>query len=157
MNVMRFTVVDHREAVSFVADCLVLNRLVAACATNPASVRHFLGEVAQLQPDLAEYVESGLAVFDEHNTPEDCRMIHHAIACCRPHELPVFRVVDDTTRQASLQPVKAGVLIFNLLDRRIVQIQNTYRQIERQGRFVVRTPKARVHRYHLPEEWALVP
>jgi hypothetical protein len=50
---------------------------------------------------------------------------------------------DERTRQASLQPVKAGVIIFNPRNRRIVQIQNTYserramaarvRRLERSG------------------------
>ncbi|MCL5026433.1 MAG: hypothetical protein M1531_08070 [Chloroflexi bacterium] len=154
---MRYTIIDRSGAVSFVADCAALNRIVAACAANPPDLPHFLSEVAYLEPQLAEYVESGLAVFDEHNLPEKHDSIHQAIAYCRPHELPVFRVVDDVTRQASLQPVKAGVVIFNLLAHRIVQIQNTYAEIRRQGRFLVRVPERRVHRYELPADWALVP
>ena len=71
------------------------------------------------------------AAFDEHNVAGNYQAIHAAIKHLPPHELPVFRVVDDVTRQASLQGVKAGVIIFNLPSRRIVQIQNTYSEIRR--------------------------
>jgi hypothetical protein len=69
-------------------------------------------------------------------------------------------VVDDRTQEAALQPVRAGVVVFNLVDKRIVQIQNTYSEIRRRGRVRVQdatTPAPRVHAYELPPDWALVP
>jgi hypothetical protein len=154
---MRYTVIDPRGAVSFVADCAVLKALVATCATDPPDLPQFLAEVAVLDPRLSEYLESGLAVFDEHNTSANHEFIHQAIDCCRPHQLPVFRVLDDVTREASLQPVKAGVVLFNLPAHRIVQIQNTYSPIQRQGRVLARVPHKHVRRYKLPADWSLVP
>ena len=78
----------------------------------------------------------------------------------RPADLPVFRVVDDRTRQASLQPARAGVIVFNLLSKRIVQIHNTYTEIKRSGRIRFARSEGsatRVHRYQLPPDWSLVP
>ncbi len=103
---------------------------------------------------------SGLAVFDEHNSPSNYRWVHAALDYCLPQEAPVFRVVDPRTEEVSLSPVRAGVVVFNLLAKRIVQLQNTYCEIRRKGRVRVlrnNQPTDRVHRYELPEDWSLVP
>jgi hypothetical protein len=129
MNVMRFTVIDGDGAVSFVESCDALPLLVSACAEGAARLADLLNLVSRRRPRLRERVESGLAVFDEHNASGEYLAIHGALRYHEPHETPVFRVVDETTRQASLQAVKAGIVIFNLRSRRIVQIQNTYSEI----------------------------
>jgi hypothetical protein len=126
---MRYTVIDGRGTVSFIAECDALPLLVSGCADGARTLESLLDAVARRNPRIRGYVTSGLAVFDEHNTPERHEAIRSAIKHLRPHELPVFRVVDDVTRQASLQAVKAGVIIFNLRSRRIIQIQNTYAEI----------------------------
>src|SRR5690349_17660267 len=123
-DVMRFTVVDAAGRVSFVAPCAALDALVAACARGPRTLLALLGFAEPYAPGLRERVTSGLAVFDEHNTRENYRAIHGALDYFRPSELPVFRVVDDRTQEAALQPVRAGVVVFNLVEKRIVQIQN---------------------------------
>lgn len=158
-DLMRFTIIDAQDKVSFVAPCHSLEALVAACSRGPKTVQELL-ELSRPFADLAEYVQSGLAVFDEHNLPGNFEAIHEALDYCRPQELPVFRVVDERTRQASLQSVRAGVVLFNLIDKRIVQIQNTYAEIKRKGRVRVlegRSVTNRVLRYELPSDWTLVP
>lgn len=159
MNVMRYTVVGDSATVSFVAGCESLPTLVAACAGNPRTVEQLMAFVARYEPKLAEYVACGLAVFAEHNVEGHSEAICSALKYCPPHEQPVFRVVDGETRRASLQPVKAGIVIFNLPARRIVQIHNTYAEIRRKGRVIVRDAvgKPRVFRYELPANWVIVP
>jgi hypothetical protein len=160
MNLVRCTVVDDRGAVSFVADGDALPALVAACAQNPTSLQELLDITDSYYHDLRDRVLNGLAIFDELNTPGHYEAIHEAFQYCAPHEQPVFRVVDDLTREASKQAVKAGVVIFNLRAKRIVQIQNSYREITRSGRARVFDGKAltnSVFSYRLPREWAIVP
>jgi hypothetical protein len=56
--------------------------------------------------------------------------------------------------------VKAGVIILNLTDRRIVQLQNTYQTITRSGRGRIYDGVRLTERtfvYRLPRQWALVP
>ena len=155
---MRFTVIDGRGGVSFVAGPASLATMVAACAQNPATFLAWLRLVGQLEPQLEDYVSSGLAVFDEHNLPGHYETIRSALRFLRPHELPPFRVVDAATREASLRQVKAGIVIFNLPARRIVQVQNTYQEIKRKGRVVVGAGTSRkVVRYELPVSWTIVP
>lgn len=127
---MRYTVVDRSGGVSFVAHCNALHALLAACADGASSLERFWPTVSRYDHRLGDYITSGLAVFDEHNAGGNYSAIHAALVHCPPHQLPVFRVVDEPTRQASLQSVKAGVILFNLLSRRIVQIINTYAEIQ---------------------------
>jgi hypothetical protein len=130
---MRYTVVDQRGTASFVAPCEALVPLLSACVGGARSLDELLHAAEGFGGRLFEPVLSGLAVFDEHNAYGNHAAIHGALDHLRPHELPPFRVVDDRTRQASLQPVKAGAIIFNLTKRRIVQIQNTFADVQRMG------------------------
>ena len=160
MGLMRFTVVDRDSTVSFIGPDRDLQALVAACASGPETLEALLDQAAPFTADLRERVLSGLAVFDEHNSPDNYRWIHAALDYCPPQETPVFRVVDPRTEELSLTPVRAGVVVFNLVAKRIVQIQNTYAEVRRKGRVrVVRgdQPTGRVMRYELPEDWSLVP
>jgi hypothetical protein len=130
---MRFTVVDPRGTASFVAPCEALVPLLGACVGGARSLDELLTAAEVHGAGLREPILSGLAVFDEHNAYGNYAAVHGALDHLRPHELPPFRVVDDRTRQASLQPVKAGAIIFNLPKRRIVQIQNTFADVQRMG------------------------
>jgi len=72
----------------------------------------------------------------------------------------VFRIVDDVTRQASLQPVRSGVIIFNLKDRRIIQVLNHFYAVERTGEVHLHNGhwySRRTVSYNLPESWSIVP
>ena len=160
MNLMRCTIVEPAGAISFVVDGDALPALVAACASNPTSAEELLTRADPLYRDLRERVLNGLALFDERNTPGRAAAIHAALDVCAPHEQPVFRVVDERTREASLQPVKAGAVLFNLVAKRIVQLQNSYREINRSGRqrvFDGQRLTNRVFSYRLPTDWAIVP
>lgn len=160
MNVMRYTIIDGQGVVSFVGHCDVLSALVAACAQNPLTLEQLLDVADSYYHFLREPVLCGLAVFDEHNVPGQGQSIHSALEHLRPEETPVFRVIDEVTREASLQPVKAGIIIFNLPGKRIVQIINSFSEIRREGRGWVydgARPTGKVFRYRLPKDWALVP
>jgi hypothetical protein len=160
VDCMRFTIIDPATRVSFIAPCPVLEALVAACARAPRTLPDLLDAATPFAPELKDRVLSGLAVFDEHNAPGHLERIHAAFRYCRPEEVPVFRILDSATRELSLKPVRAGVVLFNLRDKRIVQLQNTYAEIQRKGR--IRVPRtsgnpARIYRYELPPDWSLVP
>lgn len=159
-DVMRFTVLDQQGTVSFVIHSSALTALVAACAEDPASLRELLDATRRYDRTLRDYVLNGLAVFDEHNLPGDHQEIHRQLDNLPAQETPVFRVVDERTRDVSLESVKAGVVLFNLPRKRIVQIQNMYDTIERagtvnyhNGRFLSR----REFEYELPPGWSIVP
>ncbi len=157
---MRCTVIDKEGAVSFIVEGDALPALVKACAASPGSVMGLLDSLAPYYGSLRERVLNGLAIFDERNVPGRYAAVHAAFGFCAPHEQPPFRIVNDETREMSLQPVKAGAVIFNLRARRIVQLQNSYWDITRSGRGRVFDGERFTERrfsYRLPKEWALVP
>lgn len=160
MDTMRFTLVDERSKISFVGPVTALPSIVAACAGHAATIESLLEALQRYQPKLVDSLRSGLAVFDEHNSRGNMQQIHAALDFCKPQDLPPFRVLDPRTREASLTPVRAGVILFNLSAKRIVQIQNTYTQIQRKGRVAVLDSdqrRIRVQPYELPPDWTLVP
>jgi hypothetical protein len=157
---MRFTVVDPRSTISFVGDGFLMLPLVAACASNPRSLAEMLARVDQIDRRLRDPVLSGLAVFDEHNVEGNYTAIHRALENFEGEEEPVFRVVDDLTRQRSLEPTKTGLLIFNLKDHRIVQVLNHFYAVERSGEVHLHNGSRYSRRtvsYELPESWSIVP
>lgn len=160
MNVVRCTIIDGRAGVSFIVHGDALPALVAACTHNPQTLEELLSQADQHYHDLRDYVLNGLAIFDEMNVPNNYTHIHEVLSTKPPHETPPFRIVDEMTREFSLQPVKAGAILFNLRAKRIVQLANSYREIRRSGRFRVFDGSALTNAffsYRLPEEWALVP
>jgi hypothetical protein len=73
---------------------------------------------------------------------------------------PVLRVLDDETRRESLEPVKIGLVIFNLPAKRIIQVQNSYGVLKRSDRgryFEHGQPTDRLYFYRLPSDWSLLP
>ncbi|MEI7553836.1 hypothetical protein [Candidatus Chlorohelix sp.] len=73
---------------------------------------------------------------------------------------PVLRVMDEATRNESLQPISSGLVIFNLRARRIIQVQNSFGLLQRSDRgryFENGIPSERLFFYRLPVDWSLVP
>src|SRR3990172_9121676 len=134
VNVLRCTVIDGRGTVSFVAQADSRPALPKARTTRPRTPEQLLDRTAPYYAGLREQVLNGLAMFDERNVEGHYESIHQALDFCAPHEQPVFRVVDDLTQEMSLRPVKAGAVLFNLPAKRIIQLQNTYWEINRAGR-----------------------
>src|SRR5579884_1165762 len=134
MNLLRITMIDAGGGISFVADAEALPALVAACARNPETAADLLAFADVNYGGLRDRVLNGLAIFDERNVDGQLQAFHQALEFCAPHELPPFRILDERTREESLRPVKVGAVLFNLIQKRIVQIQNSYREITRVGR-----------------------
>ena len=160
MNLMRMTVIDRKGGVSFVTHGEALPALLKACATDPGDLDELLERAEPYYHGLRERIENGLVMFDERNTSDNHEAIVSALEHARPEESPLFRIVDDVTREASLRPVKAGAVVINLIDRRIIQLQNGYKEITRTGRgrvFDGERLTDSVFSYRLPKAWALVP
>jgi hypothetical protein len=157
---MRMTVVDNTGTVSFVAHSSAAHALTAACAEDPASLDDLLAATQKYDRALRGRVLEGLEVFDRHNRSDNLAIIHGLLATLPPRDVPVFRVLDAITRQASLDSVRAGIILYNLIDKRIVQIENTYEPLARQGEVNYHNGKflsIRQLAYRLPPHWSIVP
>lgn len=160
MTNFRLTVIDQKGAVSFVSPPHGAKMLAAACSKNPPTLDDLFAIARPYDTELIETVIDGLALFDEHNAPGNYRAIHDMLESSPPGDLPPFRIVDELTRRASQAPVHSGLILYNLLARRIVQVQNSYCGLERRDRGRIRAsgrPTRHLYRYELPTEWRLVP
>ncbi len=160
LSVIRFTVIDAEGTTSFVGPCHTIKMLVAACSRNPASTNELLEYTRPFDESFVEQVRSGLAVFDEHNTREDTDAFHDWKSSLRNRDLPPFRIFDESMRQESLEPAGSGLLLLNLRKQRIIQVQNSYEEVQREDRGRVRRqgePIPVLYRYSLPEDWRIVP
>jgi hypothetical protein len=160
-NVMRFTVIDERGTVCFLAPPESLKPLIAACSHRPASVGALLRAVRPYDDQLADDVTRGLAIFDEHVTADTPERLHALLDSDLGNANPVFRVLDERSRQESMRAVRGGLIIFNLKAQRIVQVHNNVVRVRRRDRGRVRaqgTPvDGHLYSYELPEDWSLVP
>lgn len=160
VNVIRFTLIDERGSVSFVGPCHGIKMFVAACSVHPTSNQQLLRAAAPFDEAFIHTVESGLAIFDEHNTRENYAAFLALADETAPSELPPFRVLDERTRSLSHSPAATGVILFNLKARRIIQVQNSYAEVQRVDRGRIRQngrPTRVLYRYALPDEWSIVP
>ncbi len=157
---VRFTVADPDTTVSFTGPGHAIKMIVAACSRNAASVTEVLDVLSTLDHALATTVRSGLAMFDEHNVQDDTHAFERLMSSTPGQELPPFRVLNPAMRNASLNPGRLGLIVFNLRSRRIVQVQNHYCEINRNDRGRVRRhgkPVDLLYRYNLSTEWSLMP
>ena len=160
MSKIRLTVIDGTSTVSFIGPGHGAKVLTAACSQRPTHLAALLSAAKPFDPDLIDYLLDGLAHFDEHNGTGRYGAIHAILASADDAVAPPFRVVDEITRAASLTPVSAGLVLFNLPAQRIVQVQNSYSAIQRRDRGRIRAsgrPTRRLYRYELPTDWRIVP
>jgi hypothetical protein len=159
-SLIRFTVTDGDTTTSFAGPGHAIKMLVAACAKGPRTVGELLEHTRRYDEHFATDVLNGLAVFDEHNVRENTDSIERTLLGQRPEEWPPFRVYNDATRRACTQPGRAGLIVINLAAKRIIQVQNSYAEIQRTDRGRIRSdgkPTRRLYHYDLPQEWALLP
>lgn len=159
-DVIRCTVLDPRGTVSFVAHWAAAAALTAACSHDPATLDELLDASTRYDRGLRDIVTRGLAAFDEQNAGDDLSDIHQQLKTLPPRRTPVFRVLDTFTREASLRPVRAGVVLFNLTAKRIVQIENTYDRLSHSGAVNYHNGQflsVRSLPYELPASWSIVP
>jgi hypothetical protein len=157
---MRLTVIDPVGTASFVAHSSAALALTAACSSNPTTLDDLLVASQRYDRGLRAMVQRGLTIFDEHNLPNQLDAIHRQLSELPSRDVPPFRVFDAVTLEASLRAVRAGVVLFNLPARRIVQIENTYEPLRRSGEVNFHNGKflsIRLLPYELPPTWSIVP
>jgi len=156
---LRYTIVDERGAVSFVGDSFYVQPLVAACATGPRTLDELLDATDPIDKRIREHVLNGLAVFDEMNSEENLTSIRAQLSLLEGEDGPVIRVLDTVTRAESNRPTRTGFMIFNLIEKRIVQGQNLFADIARGEAHIHngRNYSRRTVSYQLPQSWTVVP
>jgi hypothetical protein len=159
-NLFRFNCVDASGSISFVGPAHGLKVLAAACSRGPETIPDLLESARRYDPEWVDAIRLGLMVFDEHNADGLSAEYEHHVTDAADSDHRAFRIVDATTRSRSMQPARLGLIVINLVEHRIIQIQNSYADLHRKGRGRIREnghPTRTMFHYELPEVWNIVP
>jgi hypothetical protein len=157
---LRITVIDRADSISFGAEGHVAKMIAAACAQDKETVDAVLETVASLDPEEARRVRTGLARFDEFVVRGQPESLTSWLESNDPAGGHPIRLVDPRLREMTLMPLSLGIVVFNLPDKRIIEIENRYGSLLRKDRGRVRRdgrPVRQVYRYELPDDWSLLP
>lgn len=157
---MRITVVDRDGAISLVAPFHAVKMLTAACSRRPEDHRALLAFAEEYDPRLLGSIARELSRFDAASAPGATDIGRAPESEEETEVARPFRVVDEATRRRSLEPVNAGLVVFNLPAKRIVQVQNSYLDLQRKDRGRLRRdgrPVRAMYSYELPPDWSIVP
>ena len=156
----RVNLIDERGTISLLTPPHGPKMLTAVAGLGLETSREMLEAVAAMDESWIRQVQSQLAMFSEFNVEsldEDWReMVEENDSVVHP----AFRVIDGVTRSRSLVPGSLGLIVFNLKQRRIIQVQNAWDELERTGEGRYRIDgdiDERMYTYTLPETWSLVP
>ncbi len=159
-TVFRFNSVDESGSVSFVGPAHGLKVLAAACSKGPTTTPELLEYAKTYDHEWIEQVRLGLMVFDEHNIEAVAEDYKPIVKAGDAPDHRAFRIIDAETRARSMQPAQLGLVVVNVREQRIIQIQNSYAELNRKGRGRIRSrgvPTRSLFHYELPEVWSIVP
>jgi hypothetical protein len=153
----RLNIVDAGASVSFLGPAHAAKAVAAACSHGAATWQEVLGRTDRYDPEWTADVRRGILTFEEHHVPSD-----DPVPPVEPTFTPdePFRIWDAETRQQSMQPGALGLVIFNLKEQRIIQVQNSYSDLQRKGRGRIRSngrPTPALYHYTLPDDWDILP
>ena len=156
----RINLIDERGTISLLAPPHGPKMLTAVAGLSLETSRRMLEAVAVMDSDWIRQVQSQLAMFDEFNVDTLDEGWSEIVQESDPIVHPTFRVMDGVTRSRSLVPGSLGLIVFNLKQRRIIQVHNSWDELSRtgEGRYRVEgDPEEHKFTYTPPESWSLVP
>ena len=154
----RINLIDHRSTVSLLAPPPGPKMITAVAGLDFERTSDLLDAVAGMDSMWIQNVQAQLALFDEFNVDVLDGDWEAIIQRADSAVHPAFRVIDPITRARSLERSSLGLIVFNLKARRIIQVQNDWDELQREGkgRYWV-DGEERGFSYSLPDAWSLVP
>ncbi|HEY5573511.1 MAG TPA: hypothetical protein VIK64_10900 [Anaerolineales bacterium] len=156
---IRVTIIDTQQTISFFTNEATLLRLVAGCSVNPADLGELLIASDIYQPEIAAEIMSDLMEFDKtlrHKGPD---FIHAAIEQAKAKNQAfemTFQVIDDITKGEAFQSRECDLAVFDLPE----QVIRTSRGLEiTTSGEVSLNPEKRSSSptvtYILPQDWVI--
>ncbi|MCI0393331.1 MAG: hypothetical protein L0332_20430 [Chloroflexi bacterium] len=156
---IRVTVKDGEQTVSFLASEDTTMRLVAGCSVNPANLGELLVATDVYQRGLTLAVMAELMEFDKALRQKGPVFIHHAISLARARGHPLetaFQAIDEVTESEALRPRDCELVVIDLT-RKTIQMSAGL-EIPRSGVVTIHSGKALTTQtvtYILPQGWAI--
>jgi hypothetical protein len=158
---IRVTISDREQTVSFLADPETLRRLLAACSANPSSLGDLLIAADIYQRGLAAGIMADLMEFDKSLRQQGASGIHAAIRQARAEGkafAPAFQVFDEITAEEASNPGSDELVAIDLIQQVIRPSAGI--AITRSGEVDVaatdKSPRPTVT-YILPKRWTMRP
>jgi len=148
---VRVTIKDVRQIISFQAEKATLLGLIAGCSINPADLSYHRNLVAKLMVDLM--------TFDKALHRQGPDFIHQAIAQAEEKGQPLvmaFQVIDEITQNEAFQTRNCQLAIIDLTAHAIRKSHDL--EILPEGDVRIRIDGAetnRIVRYILPQGWVI--
>ena len=158
-TLVRITITDHDQTVSFLSNRETLLRLVAGCSVNPASLEELLIATDIYQRGTAATLMADLMEFDKALRMKGADFIHAAIAQARTREEPLalaFQVIDDITTEEAFIMRGCDLVVIDLAQQVIQPSAGIV--ITSEGEINVDTDKKLIKptvTYILPQEWTV--
>jgi hypothetical protein len=158
---IRITIKDAQQTISFPGDEEALLRLVAGCSVNPTSLAELLIASDIYQRGIAATIMADLMEFDKTLRREGPDFIHTLISQAQEQGQPLdltFQVFDEVTGKVASQPVAGELVLIDLVAQTIrasagVHIP-TAGEVRIRAGDTARNPKVT---YILPHNWTVQP
>ena len=156
---IRVTIQDANQTISFLTEKPTTMRLIAGCSINPDSLDELMIATDIYQRGLAAALMADLMEFDKTLQRQGIQMIQQAIAQARQAGQPLqstFQVIDELTREESRQARGCSLVIIDLPARKILTSSDL--NLPRKAEVHVQIGETETNRlvsYILPSEWEL--
>ncbi len=114
---IRVTIIDAQQTISFMASQDSLLRLVAGCSSNPGDAGELLIATDLYQRGIASAVMAGLMEFDKVMHRQGPDTFREAVEQARQQGQPLettFQVIDPVSQEEALQPRACDLAIIDL-------------------------------------------
>jgi hypothetical protein len=156
---IRVTILDTDQTISFLAEMPTVLRLVAGCSINPANLDELLIATDIYQRGLAAMLMSDLMEFDKTLRRKGADFIHQAITEAEQGGEALdltFQVIDEITRMEAMRCRGCPLVIIDLKARQIHLSADV--AIPPAGEVRIRvadTDTDRLVSYILPQDWKI--
>lgn len=156
---IRVTIEDDKQAISFLAEYATVLRLIAGCSINPTNLDELLIATDIYQRGLAATLMADLMEFDKVLHRQGAGSIHQKIAQAHQAGQPLkmaFQVIDEITKDESRQPFGCSLALIDLKTRKIQISQDL--DIRSKAEVSIQIGETETNRlvsYILPAEWKI--
>lgn len=156
---VRVTIIDAQQTISFLAGQDSLLRLVAGCSANPGNIGELLIATDLYQRGIAGAVMAGLMEFDKMLQRQGAGPFQDALEEAKRQDKPLqitFQVIDEASQEEALQPRACDLAVIDLTKYEIHVSPGL--QIPPSGEVRIHTGQTLTDKhvtYILPQQWKI--
>lgn len=156
---VRVTIKDAQQTISFLSETATMLGLIAGCSINPADLRELLIASDIYQRGLVAGLMADLMTFDKELHRQGADFIHQAIIQAVQDGQPLdmsFQVIDEITQNEAFQARNCFLAIIDLTARAIRKSHDLEILPEGEVRIWIDGAETnRLVRYILPQGWTI--